>query len=310
MDEPTRDDDLVRTEHLSKRYGNFKALDDCTMSVRRGEVFGLLGPNGAGKSTLIRLLMGFLQPSCGTAVVNGFDCQNDGVKLRQSVAYLPGDARLPRHLKGDGVLRFFADIHPGGNFDRSRDIAEHLELDRTRRVNFMSTGMRQKLALAVVLGVDTPLLILDEPTANLDPSIRSRILDLVMDAKAGGRTVMLSSHVLSEIEDTCDRVMFLRHGEIAKELTMSDLFQRHRILGRTMRPDQIELSSEVADRLTMTTTPNGVAMDWSGDLADLLPWLSRQSLTGVRIEPLGLRTIYNEVHDAHRPMASMKGDVA
>ena len=267
------------------------------MSVRRGEIFGLLGPNGAGKSTLIRLLLGFLQPTSGSARVDGLDVADDGVNLRRRVAYLPGDARLPRHLKGDGVLRFFADIHPGGDFDRSRRIADDLELDRSRRVGFMSTGMRQKLALAVVLGLDTPLLILDEPTANLDPSVRSRILDLVIGARAAGRTVMLSSHVLSEIEDTCDRVMFLRRGEVAKKLIMSDLFQRHRVWAEAAAEQSIEVPPSVADRVSVVRTGERVRMDVSGDLAAVLPWISDQSLRRLRIEPLGLRTIYNEVHD-------------
>ena len=267
------------------------------MSVRRGEIFGLLGPNGAGKSTLIRLLLGFLQPTSGLARVDGLDVADDGVNLRRRVAYLPGDARLPRHLKGDGVLRFFADIHPGGNFDRSRRIADDLELDRSRRVGFMSTGMRQKLALAVVLGLDTPLLILDEPTANLDPSVRSRILELVIGARAAGRTVMLSSHVLSEIEDTCDRVMFLRRGEVAKKLVMSDLFQRHRVWAEAAAEQSIEVPPSVADRVSVVRTGERVRMDVSGDLAAVLPWISDQSLRRLRIEPLGLRTIYNEVHD-------------
>ena len=290
-------DRIVRTERLGKRYGDFEALRDCTMSVRRGEIFGLLGPNGAGKSTLIRLLLGFLQPTSGLARVDGLDVADDGVNLRRRVAYLPGDARLPRHLKGDGVLRFFADIHPGGNFDRSRRIADDLELDRSRRVGFMSTGMRQKLALAVVLGLDTPLLILDEPTANLDPSVRSRILELVIGARAAGRTVMLSSHVLSEIEDTCDRVMFLRRGEVAKKLVMSDLFQRHRVWAEAAAEQSIEVPPSVADRVSVVRTGERVRMDVSGDLAAVLPWISDQSLRRLRIEPLGLRTIYNEVHD-------------
>ena len=290
-------DRIVRTERLGKRYGDFEALRDCTMSVRRGEIFGLLGPNGAGKSTLIRLLLGFLQPTSGSARVDGLDVADDGVNLRRRVAYLPGDARLPRHLKGDGVLRFFADIHPGGNFDRSRRIADDLELDRSRRVGFMSTGMRQKLALAVVLGLDTPLLILDEPTANLDPSVRSRILDLVIGARAAGRTVMLSSHVLSEIEDTCDRVMFLRRGEVAKKLVVSDLFQRHRVWAEAAAEQSIEVPPSVADRVSVVRTGERVRMDVSGDLAAVLPWISDQSLRRLRIEPLGLRTIYNEVHD-------------
>ena len=302
---------IVQVDGLTKRYGTFTALSDCSIDVHRGEVFGLLGPNGAGKSTLIRLIMGFLQPTAGTARVEGFDSQNEAVELRRRVAYLPGDARLPRHLSGDGVLKFFAEIHPAGDLERSRQLADLLELDRRRRVGFMSTGMRQKLALAVVLGLQTPLLILDEPTANLDPSIRSRVLDLVLEARRSGRTVILSSHVMSEIEDTCDRVMFLRHGCLVRELAMAELFQRHRVIARTARTNDIEVPSQWRDRVavhpnsdhltgdhppSIDASTRRVTMDISGDLADVLSWLSTLDLINVRIEPVGLRTIYQEVH--------------
>ncbi len=140
-------DDIVRTWGLTKRYGDFAALVDCSLHVGRGEIFGLLGPNGAGKTTLIRLLLGFLQPSQGRCEIDGFDPMIDGVGLRQRVAYLPGDARLPRHMRGASVLRFFADMHPGGDRTRSQEIAERLELETRTRVSYMSTGMRQKLAL-------------------------------------------------------------------------------------------------------------------------------------------------------------------
>ncbi len=138
---------LVQTFSLSKRYGDFEALSGCTLGVRRGEIFGLLGPNGAGKTTLIRLLLGFLRPTSGRCEINGFDPLVDGVGLRRCVAYLPGDARLPRHMRGASVLRFFAEMHPGGDLERSRQIADRLELETRRHVAFMSTGMRQKLAL-------------------------------------------------------------------------------------------------------------------------------------------------------------------
>ena len=207
--------DIVMTSELTKRYGDFTALSNCSLSVVRGEVFGLLGPNGAGKTTLIRLLLGYLQPTSGKLSVDDIDPRIDGVALRRKVAYLPGDARLPRHMRGSSVLKFFAEMHPSGNLQRSEAVAQQLELDVRTRVAFMSTGMRQKLALAVVFGVDTPLLILDEPTANLDPTVRGNVLQLVLDAKRAGRTVMFSSHVLSEIEETCDRVAFLRKGLLA-----------------------------------------------------------------------------------------------
>lgn len=288
------------TRGLTKRYGAFTALDDCSISVRRGEVFGLLGPNGAGKTTLIRSLIGFLQPTSGTAQILGIDPTVDGVAVRRQVAYLPGDARLPRHLRGDGVLRFFADIHPSGDLATSRSIADQLELDTRRRVGMMSTGMRQKLALAVVFGLSTPLIILDEPTANLDPSVRSRILDLVMAARARGQTVMLSSHVLSEIEDTCDRVVFLRQGKLVHELVMTDLYQRHRVIGSLDFGVTIEVPEPLVPRVEILDSDDGdrrrIRIDTEGDLAEFLPWLSTMGLMSMRIEPLGLRTVYDDVH--------------
>lgn len=293
--EQAAEGDIVRTHRLTKRYGDFHALSDCTLSIRRGEVFGLLGPNGAGKTTLIRLLMGFLHPTSGDCQVDGFDPMVDSVGLRKRVAYLPGDARLPRHMRGSTVLRLFADMHPGGDLARSLEIAKRLELDLSRRVAFMSTGMRQKLALAVVLGLDTPLLILDEPTANLDPTIRSDVLRFVMEAQQAGRTVLFSSHVLGEIESTCDRVAFLRRGRLAHELMLSELFQRHRITARSAS-SPLDVPAGWSDRVQVSEAGGQLQIDTSGDLAPILPWLDSLGLQEMRVEPLGLRAVYDAVH--------------
>lgn len=301
-DASVRDGDvnyLVQTEGLGKRYGDFEALSDCSVRVREGDIFGLLGPNGAGKTTLIRLLLGFLHPTAGSCQIGGVSPTTDGIRLRRQVAYLPGDARLPRHMRGHGVLRFFSEMHPFGDLGRSIAVAEQLELNLRVRVAFMSTGMRQKLALAVVLGLDTPLLILDEPTANLDPTVRATVLELVRSARDRGRTVMFSSHVLSEIEETCDRVAFLRRGKLAHELTMSDLYQRHRITA-VGKADTIAVPTQWADRVTVSSGSefgDTIRIDTAGDLAPLLSWIDGLKLTRVRIEPLGLRAIYDAVHN-------------
>jgi ABC-2 type transport system ATP-binding protein len=161
----------------------------------------------------------------------------------------------------------------------------------------MSTGMRQKLALAVVFGVDTPLLILDEPTANLDPTVRGNVLNLVMDAKRSGRTVMFSSHVLSEIEDTCDRVAFLRKGKLAHRLNMKDLYQRHRITAQLNQTvSNMDAPETIASRIHTTIDGRSVAIVTDGDLAPMLSWVDSLSLSQVRIEPLGLRAVYDSVH--------------
>jgi len=160
--------------------------------------------------------------------------------------------------------------------------------------------MRQKLALSVVLGLTTPLLILDEPTANLDPTVRGMVLRLVEQARDEGRTVVFSSHVLSEIEETCDRVIFLRRGHLAHELNIQDLFQRHRITAAAPAVE-IEVPPEFRDRVTVKKVRHGkhslVQIDTAGDLAPLLNWIDTLELQKVRAEPLGLRTVYDSVHD-------------
>ena len=301
---------VVCCRHLSKHYGSYQALADCNLSVPAGTVFGLLGPNGAGKTTLIRLLLGYLSRSAGTVTVCGHDPAIDSVAIRSRTAYLPGDARLPRHMNGKTVLKFFAEIHPGGNLTRSLELSDRLELDTQRRVGFMSTGMRQKLALATVLSLDCDLLILDEPTANLDPTVRSTVLDLVMEANADGRTVILSSHVLSEIEDTCHQVAFLKAGRLVKELQMADLFQLHRVNGFVADQDAFDglkhsLPASLAEQIQVK--PLGirdgmgmaVQIDTAGDLNPCLQWLADRSLQRVRIEPYGLRNVYDSVHGIH-----------
>ncbi len=204
----------VETLSLTKRFGSFESLRECTLQVREGGVLGLLGPNGAGKSTLIRTLLGFLQPTSGSASVLGHDVQTASLDIRRKVAYLPGDARLYRGMRGRSVIDLFAQMHPCGNREESIRVARELDLDTARRVAFMSTGMRQKLALSIVLGCQAPLLILDEPTANLDPDVRREVLELVKKANQSGRTVLLSSHLFSDIESTCSEIALLRGGQI------------------------------------------------------------------------------------------------
>lgn len=289
---------LVQTESLTKRYGTLTALDDCTLSVARGEVLGLLGPNGAGKTTLLRLLLGFLIPTTGRATIDGFDCHRDSVRVRERVSYLPAEASLFRQMRGRDVLRFFADVRAQGNFARSLALAERLELDLSRRVAYMSTGMRQKCALAATLATDVPLIILDEPTANLDPNVRATVLRLVAEARAAGRTVLFSSHVLSEVEEVCDRVVILRAGRLVHTQEMAELRSRHRIQA-TLHGTLPPVPESFAGRLTAVTADDGrVVWETPDPIAPLLGWLATLPLDDMRIEPAGLRSIYDRFHGA------------
>jgi len=287
---------IVETDHLTKQYGSFTALDGCSLTVAEGEVFGLLGPNGAGKTTFLRLLLGFIRPTSGMARVAGHDCQRDSLAVRAATAYLPGEARLFRRMSGNTVLDFFAGLRRGCRRDDATRIARRLDLDCTRQVARMSTGMRQKLALAVVLATDAALVILDEPTANLDPTARAEVLDLVREARAAGRTVMFSSHVLSEVEETCDRVAILRAGRVVHEQTIENLHRHHRISARLAGPMR-DVPEGLREHVTVSQgRDGGIVLETAGSLAPLFGWLATLPITEVRIDPVGLDAVYDRFH--------------
>jgi ABC-2 type transport system ATP-binding protein len=288
---------LVTTQLLTKIYGPVRALDGCTLSVPQGEVFGLLGPNGAGKTTLIRLLLGYLKPTSGSARIAGKDCERESVQVRRQVSYLPAEAALFPHMRASEVLRFFYEIRPGGTWSRYLDAAARLELtDLRRKVSFMSTGMKQKLALAAALAADTPLYILDEPTANLDPSVRSVVLAMVAQLRDAGRTVIFSSHVLSEVEEVAGRVVILRSGQLVHTQVMSELRSQHRIYATFSGPVP-NVPAELSDQLQRThCEQNQITWETPGELAPLLGWLATLPLKDIRIEPIGLRAVYDRFH--------------
>ncbi|MGI9448512.1 MAG: ABC transporter ATP-binding protein [Pirellulales bacterium] len=299
---------IVSSKNLSKSYGTFRALTDCNISVKSGEVFGLLGPNGAGKTTLLRTLLGFIKPTSGQACIAGFDCASQSVEVRQKTAYLPGEARLFRRMRGHHVLDFFSRLRADCDRKKCSAIAERLQLDGRRQVSRMSTGMRQKLALSMVLAIDCPLVILDEPTANLDPSARAEVLALVLEARNTGRTVIFSSHVLSEIESTCDRVVIMRAGHIAHEQSIATLRRRHRIYAQLAGP-LTQIPESLADSISIIRESGSEAVLESADsLTRVLDWLSGLPLSELKIEPVGLSAVYDRYHreDArHRDTASL-----
>jgi ABC-2 type transport system ATP-binding protein len=289
---------ILTTESLGKCYRGFWALRECSLEIGAGQVFGLLGANGAGKSTLLRLLLGFLRPSTGRATIAGLDCQRQLLAVHEQVVYLPGEARLFPTYRAREALRLLAGLRGArGRFEQSRDLARSLGLDLEKRVQHMSTGMRQQLALAAVLGTDAPLVILDEPTANLDPAARRAVEGLIRSAAAKGRTVLLSSHVLSEVEDVCDRVAILRAGRLVHEQALEDLRQRYEVLARLAGPLPA-LPAGLRGLVTLAETEaEHLRIEVAGDLAPLLRWLADLPVSEVRIERVGLRAVYERTHE-------------
>jgi ABC-2 type transport system ATP-binding protein len=203
-------------------------------------------------------------------------------------------------MRGSAVLEHFAGIR-GNPPQLGRRLAERLDLDLSRRVAFMSTGMRQKLGLAIALSAETPVTILDEPTSGLDPNVQAEVMRIVREARAAGRTLLFSSHILSEVEEVCERVVIMRAGRLVHTQVMTDLRSRHRIVGRTLRP-LTDLPPELASGVDVvpvngaTDDDEQVVIEVRDDLLPVLRWLSENALSDIRVEPIGLKSVYTKFH--------------
>jgi ABC-2 type transport system ATP-binding protein len=288
----------IETHKLSKIYPSANALVDCELNVAMGTVFGLLGPNGAGKTTLIRTLMGYIKPTRGSAKICGWDCVKQSVEARRQVAYLPGEARLYRVMRGRDCLEMFCSLHPHGSYQQSIAIAKQLDLDLSRRVMFMSTGMRQKLAISIVLGSNAPLIILDEPTANLDPTVRSEVVRLINQARQADRTIVLSSHIFSDIEDSCEHLAILRTGQLVASAELSKIRKLHIVRGVTSSDFSVELNELKQSGFVEFANLDGrnLVLHLSDDPNHWMPWLATLQLKHLQITNAGVRGLYERYH--------------
>ncbi|HET9650171.1 MAG TPA: ABC transporter ATP-binding protein [Microlunatus sp.] len=215
--------DVISVSGLVKDFGRTRALDGLDLSVRAGEIHGFLGPNGAGKSTTIRILLGLLRPTSGTARLLGGDPWRDATELHRRLAYVPGDVTLWPQLTGGEVIDLLGRLRGGIDPARRERMIRRFELDPTTRGTAYSKGNRQKVALVAALASDAELLVLDEPTTGLDPLMEEVFAESVRAERDRGRTVLLSSHILSEVDALCDRVTIVRRGRVVESGSLADL---------------------------------------------------------------------------------------
>jgi ABC-2 type transport system ATP-binding protein len=215
--------DAISVSGLVKTFGKVGALDGLDLSVATGEVHGFLGPNGAGKSTTIRVLLGLLRADAGEARLLGGDPWTDAVALHRRLAYVPGDVNLWPNLSGGEAIDLLGRLRGGLDPRRRAELLERFELDPTKKGRTYSKGNRQKVALIAALAADVELLMLDEPTSGLDPLMESVFRDCIEDVRDAGRTVLLSSHILAEVEALCDRVTIIRTGRTVETGTLAQL---------------------------------------------------------------------------------------
>ncbi len=213
----------IRTEGLSKSYGNVRALRDLDLEVAEGEVVGYLGPNGAGKTTTIRLLLGLIRPTAGRAEIFDLDCQTQTVEAHRRLAYVAGEANLWPSLTGTETLHLLGKVQGRVDTAYRDELIERFDLDPAKKVRAYSKGNRQKLILIAALMTRPDLLVLDEPTAGLDPLMEQAFRHCIHEARERDQTVFLSSHILSEVEALCDRVGILRDGELVEMGTLAEM---------------------------------------------------------------------------------------
>jgi ABC-2 type transport system ATP-binding protein len=213
----------VEISGLTKRFGDVQALDGLDLSVEPGQVAGFLGPNGAGKSTTLRILLGLLRADGGSARLLGGDPWTDAVALHRRLAYVPGDVTLWPNLTGGEVIDLLLRLRGRPDGARRNELLERFELDPTKKARTYSKGNRQKVALVAALAADVELLLLDEPTSGLDPLMEAVFTECIGEAKAAGRSVLLSSHILAEVEKLCDTVTIIRNGRTVESGTLAEL---------------------------------------------------------------------------------------
>jgi ABC-2 type transport system ATP-binding protein len=271
---------VIKASGLTKSFGRTKALDGLDLVVQAGEVHGFLGPNGAGKSTTIRILLGLLRADAGEAELLGGDPWRDAVSLHRRLAYVPGDVTLWPTLTGGEIIDLLGRLRGGLDTKRRAELIERFDLDPTKKGRAYSKGNRQKVALVAALASDAELLLLDEPTAGLDPLMEAVFRETVEEAKRAGRSMLLSSHILAEVEALCDRVSIIRNGRNVESGTLSELrhLTRTSIAAETARPVP-ELASMAG---VHDLRANGTQLRCEVDTAELEPFLRRLTDAGVR----------------------------
>jgi ABC-2 type transport system ATP-binding protein len=284
--------DLVVTEQLAKRYGSRTALAGLDLRVPEGSLFGFLGPNGAGKSTTLRLLLGFLRPSAGRALLCGFDAWREGPRARAEVGYLPGELRLPGWMSAASGLALCERVRKRPLVRTGLALAERLGLDPAVRAREMSSGMRQKLGLVLALAHEPRLLVLDEPSSALDPLVQLELQKILRERSRAGTTIFFSSHSLAEVDGLCERVAILREGRLVAHESLAVL--REKAPRQVVLRFAAERAGEPPPFLELETR---TAVLWRGTLVgkvqEFLRWTAGEALEDLSIGEADLESLFH-----------------
>ncbi len=300
---------LIQTVGLTKSYGKSRGIVDVTFEVQEGEVFGFLGPNGAGKTTTMRTLMGLLRPGGGSATIGGFDCWKQPVEVKKLVGYLPGEFTFDVNMRGGQIIEYLANLRGGVDQAYVRNLIERLGFDPGKRFREYSRGNKQKLGLVQAFMHRPRLLILDEPTSGLDPLNQQEFYRLVSEVHAQGCTIFLSSHILPEVEHTCDRVAIIREGRLVKIGQVHELkdIQQYDVEISFAGPAQEAWFAGIAGIIKVTRGANEHVLHLAvqGDLKEVIKAAAQyEALSIVTHEPT-LEEVFLRYYEPEQPTASV-----
>ena len=289
----------IVTENLTKRYGQRVGIEGLSLSVPSGAIFGFLGPNGSGKTTTIRVLLALLRPTNGKASVFGLDCWRHSHRIKEEIGYVSGDLRLHSWMTARSALQVFGQVRHRDLMKSGRELVDRFDLEPDIRVRDMSRGMRQKLGLILALVHDPKLLVLDEPTASLDPLMQQLLYDELRKRAAAGTTVFFSSHTLSEVEALCDRVAILRRGRLVADETLEDL--RSRAKREVILRWKESARTDGIDPPDFLEVKKRYVREWccvlDGPAMDLVRWGASQPLEDISIGQPELETVFQAFYE-------------
>lgn len=291
-------DEIIKIEKLTKKFGSFTALDELDLTVFDGEVHGFLGPNGAGKSTAIRILLGLLRKTGGESQLFGQDPWKKAVELHKNLAYVPGDVSFWPNLSGGEIIDLLGDLRGGLDEKRRAHLLRRFELDPTKKFRTYSKGNRQKVALVAALASDVGLYILDEPTSGLDPLMEEVFQQEILSLKAQQKTVLLSSHILAEVEALCDRVTIIREGRAVASNTLDELQKQHRTVISVETKDPLDDLTKVPGVHNVSRRGGAVEFEIDAAATDgVLKYLAGHKVDGLTSRPPALENLFLSHYD-------------
>ena len=304
---------LVETQGLTKRYGSSRGIEDLTFTIDEGEVFGFLGPNGAGKTTTIRTLMGLLRPTTGSAHIGGLDCWEQSTDVKRLVGYLPGELSLDPNLTGGQILEYFGNLRGGVDQTYLKQLIARMGLDPTRKFRQYSSGNKRKIGIVQAFMHRPRLLILDEPTNGLDPLNQQEFDRMVNEVREEGRTVFLSSHILTEVEQTCTRVAIIREGRLVRVGGVTELkgLKRHEvtITFANAAPAEAFKSLEGVEQVDALPDGHTLRLAVSGGLDSLVKAAAQYQVVTLTSQEPSLEEIFLRYYEGDGTAAREASDV-